>query len=143
MAWRRRNSHIEGLATHDDPESCGRGREAVPEALTGAHAGRVLSREIEILPGAEAVFGAEGNTRCTNRGEARRGLARSTTDPEHAWKRHAREPGDPVGRPRRWRRGTRREARGRNPPMHGCRESDCPVVPTKSPNKERRSWSKD
>jgi hypothetical protein len=35
----------------------------VPEALTGAHAGRVLSREIESHPGAEAVSGAEGNTR--------------------------------------------------------------------------------
>jgi hypothetical protein len=32
--------------THDDPESCGHGREDVPEALTGAHVGRVLSREI-------------------------------------------------------------------------------------------------
>ena len=47
------------------------------EALTGAHAGRVLSRETEIVPGAEAVSGAEGNTRRTVSCEARRGLARS------------------------------------------------------------------
>ena len=68
----------------------------MPEALTGAHAGRVLSREIEILPGAEAVFGAEGNTRRTVNREVRRDLARSTLDPEHACKRHVREPGDPA-----------------------------------------------
>ena len=68
----------------------------MPEALTGAHAGRVLSREIEILPGAETVFGVEGNTRDAASREARRDLARSTTDPEHVWKRYAREPGDPV-----------------------------------------------
>jgi hypothetical protein len=57
--------HFEGLATREVPESCGRARKSAPEALTGAHAGRVLSREIEILPGAEVVFGTEGNTRCT------------------------------------------------------------------------------
>ena len=93
---RRRDSYIEGLATHDDPESCGRARKCTTEALTGAHAGRVLSREIEILPGAEAVCAAEGNTHHTAKREVLRGLARSTTDPEHAWKRHAREPGGPV-----------------------------------------------
>jgi hypothetical protein len=47
MVQRRRDSHIEGLATHDDPESCGRARKDASEALAGAHAGRVLSREIE------------------------------------------------------------------------------------------------
>jgi len=71
MAQRRKKPRIEGLATHDDPESCGHGRKAVPEALTGVHAGRVLSREIEILPGAEAVSGAEGNIRCTSMARCR------------------------------------------------------------------------
>ena len=81
MTQRRRNSHIEGLATHDDPESCGHGRKDVGEALTGAHAGRVLSREIEMLPGAEAVCVAEGDTRGTDRREGLWGLARSTRRP--------------------------------------------------------------
>jgi len=49
----------------------------VAEALTGDHAGRVLSREIEILPGAEAVSGAEGNICGTNKGEVPQDLARS------------------------------------------------------------------
>jgi hypothetical protein len=50
---------------------------AQPKRLTGAHAGRVLSREIEIVPGAEAVGAAEGHTRLAAEGEERRDLARS------------------------------------------------------------------
>jgi hypothetical protein len=37
--------HIEGVATHDDPESCADNREFGDEALTGARMGSVLSRE--------------------------------------------------------------------------------------------------
>ena len=36
--------YSEGLAIHTGPESCGHVREGMPEALTGVHAGRVLSR---------------------------------------------------------------------------------------------------
>ena len=50
-----RELHVEGLATHDDPESCACGREAMGEALTGAHTGRVLSRVITYVRGADAV----------------------------------------------------------------------------------------
>ncbi len=42
-----KESYIEGLATHDDPESCAHVREGQGEALTGARAGRVLSREMQ------------------------------------------------------------------------------------------------
>ena len=38
-----------GLASHPDPESCAGGREVSGEALTGAHAGQVLSSEITTL----------------------------------------------------------------------------------------------
>jgi hypothetical protein len=34
--------YIEGLATHDGPESCVGVREGVGEALTGARAGRAM-----------------------------------------------------------------------------------------------------
>jgi len=37
--------YIEGIANHDDPESCAAVRKDCREALTGARAGRVLSRE--------------------------------------------------------------------------------------------------
>ena len=34
--------YIEGVAIHDDPESCVGVREGAGEALTGAHAGRAI-----------------------------------------------------------------------------------------------------
>ena len=133
MTQRRRNSHIEGLATHDDPESCGHSREGVSEALTGAHAGRVLSREIEIVPGAESVFKVEGNTgrsatreeRQTWRGRRPRACveasgARTGRPCTPPWRM---APWAAVGSPRT--RAT--DARGR--------ESDCCVVPAKLLNK--------
>jgi hypothetical protein len=49
-----KESYSEGLASHTDPESCEGTREEVGEALTGARAGRVLSRENE-LRGADGV----------------------------------------------------------------------------------------
>ena len=54
----------EGLATHTDPESCVCVREGVGEALTGAPAGWVLSREITRWKqsGVPTQYGhAEGN----------------------------------------------------------------------------------
>ena len=42
-----KESHIEGVATHDGPESCVVDRKVRGEALTGACAGTVLSREIK------------------------------------------------------------------------------------------------
>ena len=92
---RRRNSHIEGLATHDDPESCGHARKDVPEALTGAHAGRVLSLEKEFQFQVPRWFRIPKATPDT---PPRRGVEGPgvVEDPEHAWKHFAREPGDPV-----------------------------------------------
>ena len=55
-------SYRKGLANRPDPESCVASREAAIEALTGAHAGRVLSCEI-IATGVPTSFRmAEGNT---------------------------------------------------------------------------------
>jgi hypothetical protein len=56
-----KESYRKGLANHPDPESCTDGREAVGEALTGAHAGWVLSCEI-IAIGVPTLFNeAEGH----------------------------------------------------------------------------------
>jgi len=52
---------IEDLASHDDPESCVGDPRGRSEALTGVHAGRLLSLENSIVQGADAVVGAEGN----------------------------------------------------------------------------------
>jgi hypothetical protein len=43
-----KESYVEGLATHDGPESCGATRKGGVEALTGERAGRVFSREIQL-----------------------------------------------------------------------------------------------
>ena len=74
----------EGVATHSDPESCAVAREGGGEALTGARAGRVLSREIvDLLRGADAVA-AGGRQHPTHRNrEMRRDPARSETPSTH------------------------------------------------------------
>ena len=56
----------EGLATSGDPESCVHSREAVGEALTGAGAGRVLSREKKQFRVPTLLAMAEGNTGSTD-----------------------------------------------------------------------------
>ncbi len=54
--------YIEGLATHDDPESCTVGRKDGGEALTGVHTGGPLSREINTSGVPTQSREAEGNT---------------------------------------------------------------------------------
>lgn len=71
--------YIEGVATHDDPESCVVVRKVGDEALTGARAGQVLSREITEIGVPTLSTKAEGNTaRCDTR-ELRGDPARSET----------------------------------------------------------------
>ena len=50
-------SYIEGLATHDDPESCVGVREGAGEALTGARAGRAIEPRNHRIRGADEVYG--------------------------------------------------------------------------------------
>jgi hypothetical protein len=50
-----KESYVEGLAAHIGPESCTVARKGRGEALTGVRAGRVLSRESNLLRGADAV----------------------------------------------------------------------------------------
>ena len=96
-------------------ESCGHDRKDVSEALTGVRVGRVLSREMNKLPGAQAVVKVEGNTNHSVR--ARGGGPGAVEDPEHARTHLAREPGDPVtalGRMAPWGRGEKsKDARRR------------------------------
>ena len=51
-----KESHVEGVAIHDGPESCAVAREGESEALTGVRAGRALSREKYLLRGADALI---------------------------------------------------------------------------------------
>ena len=101
----------EGIASHIGPESCVGDREGAGEALTGESAGRVLSRESNFLRGADGV---------TLRGRQHGSIppARGmewpcvVEDPAHAWKRSAREPGDPAFSPGKWPWGRVMNPRG-------------------------------
>jgi RNA-directed DNA polymerase len=74
-----KESYVEGLATHNGPESCGAAREGCVEALTGVRAGRVFSRERTFLRDADAV-GVSGRLHRARRyREERQGPARSET----------------------------------------------------------------
>ena len=74
-----RESHIEGVAIHDDPESCADGRKAAREVLTGVHTGSVLSREIRLSRAPTPLSEAEGNIRQRRHREPLAGPARSQT----------------------------------------------------------------
>jgi uncharacterized protein (DUF58 family) len=52
----------EGIATHIGPEPCADVREDVGEASVGERTGQPLSRERTIIPDADAVSAAEGET---------------------------------------------------------------------------------
>ena len=74
-----KESYGEGVASHTDPESCGAAREDRVEALTGARAGRVFSRESTFLRDADAVR-ESGRPHWAHRyREMRQGPARSET----------------------------------------------------------------
>ena len=96
----------EGLATHVDPESCGRSREVPAEALTGGVRAGLLSRENvtklrtpTLLPGAGAIPIAAISRVAIGSG--------AVEEPLRVHKHPAREPGDPVTDPARWWLGPR------------------------------------
>ena len=94
VQWMR-EPHGEGIAIRSDPESCVNVREDGGEALTGAHAGWVLSREIDLTPGCRRPYGRRKAILAASptRDAAR---PRAVSDPMHAWKHFEREPGDPA-----------------------------------------------
>jgi len=74
-----KESYVEGLATHNGPESCGAAREGGVEAWTGERAGRVFSRVRNLLWEADAVGESGRLHRVHRHGEVHRGPARSET----------------------------------------------------------------
>ena len=53
----------EGVANHIGPEPCVGVREHAGEASVGEIVGQVMSRENRLIPGADALLEAEGNTK--------------------------------------------------------------------------------
>ena len=74
-----KESYVEGIASHNGPESCGAPRKGGIEALTGVRAGRVFSRERSKVRDADAVGMAEGTIATQRYRELRPGSARSQT----------------------------------------------------------------
>ena len=97
-------SYREGLASHPGPESCAGCREVTGEALTGVHAGRLLSREISQTRVPTLLSDAEGHTVARVIASARR--TRRGRRPLHVWKLPARKPGDLVDVPQEIACGT-------------------------------------
>jgi RNA-directed DNA polymerase len=74
-----KESYAEGIATHSGPESCEASCKASVEALTGVRAGRVFSRERNLLRDADVVR-RSGRLHRTHRfREVRSSPARSET----------------------------------------------------------------
>ena len=74
-------SYSEGLAIHAGPESCGYAGNDISEALTGVHAGWVLSRESFYIQArsADAVENVGRQHRMSRHGERHLDSARSET----------------------------------------------------------------
>ena len=82
----------EGVAIRIGPEPCADIREGVGEASVGERVGQPLSREINLVPGADAVCWAEGHA--GGRASASVHPTRRGLRPWHAWTLFARKPGD-------------------------------------------------
>jgi len=54
--------YVEELTTHNGPESCAGHREVAGEALTGGMRAGLLSRESNLVQGADVVPGSAGKT---------------------------------------------------------------------------------
>src|SRR5262249_14415910 len=134
---RMKESHGKGPASHPDPESCGDGREAVGEALTGAHAGQPSSCEIRSSGVPTLFLEAEGNTGASAKGEPATDPAQSKTlcmrgNSSHGNREVPLAPaGDgAAGRPEK--------AHCRTTGMYAGGKSDGRIVPEKPPNKGMR-----
>jgi hypothetical protein len=104
---------IEGVATHDDPESCVGARKDAGEALTGARAGRAIEPRNEVSPGRPRRWNGGRQHRLWRYRESQPGPARSENHGMYGiFMRENREvPGSPA------RLITGRDAQGRPRPQ--------------------------
>ena len=86
--------YVEGVATHDGPESCVAAREGGGEALTGVRAGRVIEPR-NCSFGVPTLFKWRKATLPAALARVVGG-PRGVREPWHVRNLHAREPGDPA-----------------------------------------------
>jgi RNA-directed DNA polymerase len=130
-----KESHIEGPASHDGPESCAGARKDAGEALTGEHMGGVLSREIKLNQGADVVVLNGRPHESAQQGERTIDPARSETSStcENSMRENREIPCLPPGDNSSGGRAGKVD--DRNPAMYGHGKSDSSILPTKPPNK--------
>ena len=93
-----KESYREGIANHPGPEPCEGSREAVLEALDRGICRLGIELRNAWCGEPTASDGPEGNKAASVIASAPRPCG--VEDPRHAEKLHAREPGDPVCRPK-------------------------------------------
>ena len=129
-----KESHVEGVATHDDPESCVDACEGVGEAFDRGTGGPGMEPRNALIRGADAVI---RGGRLHGRHRSSRDAARpcAVEDPVHVRNLPAREPGDLQAARRDGASGRVGKAKSHEPTMHSVQKSDGLIVPTKLPNK--------
>src|SRR5262249_7592038 len=132
-----KESYGEGPASYPDPESCGSGRKASTEALTGAHAGQPSSCEIRSSGVPTLLCEAEGHTGTGATGKPATDPAQSETLGMRGHSSHGNREipslpgtGGVRGRPEK--------ATSRTSGAHGGGKSDGRIVPQKPPNNGTR-----
>src|SRR5262245_34676878 len=130
-----KESYRKGIASHPDPESCGSGRKASAEALTGAHAGQPSSCEITPSGVPTLLSEAEGHTVTGVMGEPITDPAQSETLCMRENSSHGNReiPSLPTADGATGRPG---KATSRTSGMHGDGKSDGCIVPQKPSNKD-------
>jgi hypothetical protein len=133
-----KRSHRKDAANHPDPESCGTGRKAHHEALTGVDAGEVFSREIRQSGSPTLLSKAEGNMQVNAKASSptdprgRRPSAR--TEASHAG---TGRPHTPPSDDKRLERSTK--ANRHTVGMSGCGESDESIVSKRPANRIQKT----
>jgi group II intron reverse transcriptase/maturase len=128
-----KESYIEGLASHNGPESCAGNRKITGEALTGVRAGRVLSRENRCNQSADDVVLCGKQDGYVRQGKCVSGSARSETP--RMYGNSMRENREILCSPaENGAAGRNGKVGDHNPLMNGQGKSDRPILPAKLPN---------
>ncbi len=128
-----RESHVEGVATHDGPESCGGAREDAVEALDRGTSGPGIEPRNPLIQDADAVTMGGRQHDSHRKREMRDGPARSETPCTQGTSLHENRESCalPVAMVRQ---DVPERPKGRTPVMHNSQQSDGLIVPMKPPN---------
>ena len=137
-----KESHGEGPASHADPEPCSESREALVEALEGAHTGQPLSCEITKTRTPTPLTEAEGNIVGGNKGKPSASPAQSKTLSMRGNFLHGNRETPRTSAAKDGAADRSEKAKSPASDMHVLGESDDRVVPEQPAKEDDRSfWS--